>query len=38
LAENLGVKRATDPGNALYQQVSAEGQSIIRDNMPVLTE
>jgi len=29
---------ATDPGNALYQQVSAEGQSIIRDNMPMLTE
>jgi len=29
---------ANDPGNALYQQVSAEGQTIIRDNMPVLTE
>jgi len=29
---------ANDPGNALYQQVSAEGQSIIRDNMPMLTE
>ena len=29
---------ATDPGNALYQQVSAEGKSIIRANMPVLTE
>ena len=29
---------ANDPGNALYQQVSAEGKSIIRANMPVLTE
>ncbi len=29
---------ANDPGNALYQQLSAEGKSIIRANMPVLTE
>jgi len=29
---------ANDPGNALYQQVSAEGKSIIQANMPVLTE
>ena len=29
---------ANNPGNALYQQVSAEGKSIIRANMPVLTE
>ena len=29
---------ANDPGNALCQQVSAEGKSIIRANMPVLTE
>jgi len=29
---------AQDPGNALYQQVSAEGRAIIQANMPVLTE
>jgi len=29
---------ANDPGNALYQQVSAEGKSTIQANMPVLTE
>jgi len=29
---------ASDPANALYQQVSAEGKSIIQANMPVLTE
>ena len=29
---------AQEPGNALYQQVSAEGRAIIQANMPVLTE
>ena len=29
---------AQDQGNALYQQVSAEGKAIIQANMPVLTE
>ncbi|MDA0333357.1 MAG: hypothetical protein O3C44_11250 [Proteobacteria bacterium] len=29
---------ASNPANALYQQVSAEGKAIIRANMPVLTE
>ena len=29
---------ASDPANALYQQVSAEGKSTIQANMPVLTE
>jgi len=29
---------ASDPANALYQQVSAEGKAIIQANMPVLTE
>ena len=29
---------AKDQGNALYQQVSAEGKAIIQANMPVLTE
>jgi hypothetical protein len=29
---------ASNPANALYQQVSAEGKAIIQANMPVLTE